>query len=148
MVRIEVNQSSGKKISPRQIQQWVTHITTTLRFTKSLELSLGIVGDATMKKLNRTYRGKNQVTDVLSFADQAGDDSIAKHDGLLGEIVICYPQAVRQARRVEHSTTVEVRLLLTHGFLHLLGYDHERSPKDAAQMRRLEEKILGKSMIE
>ena len=122
-------------------------MTTTLRVTKPGELSLGIVGDATMKKLNGIYRGKHQVTDVLSFTDDGRANPTTQHDGLLGEIIICYPQAARQAKRLRHSTTTEIRLLLTHGFLHLLGYDHERSKKDAAHMRRLEEKILGKSMI-
>ena len=94
------------------------------------ELSLSFVGASAMRRLNRQYRGEDRVTDVLSFD--------------YGEIIICYPVAVRQS--TEHSVSVseEVALLFVHGLLHMLGYDHHRL-RQRAVMRRAEGKVLGYS---
>ena len=80
-----------------------------------------------MRRLNRDFRGKDRTTDVLSFPDGEQER--------LGDIAICAPAARRQARRRGHAASRETRLLLLHGFLHLLGYDHET---DDGQMDLLE----------
>jgi probable rRNA maturation factor len=77
-----------------------------------------LADDATVRALNRTYRGRDRTTDVLAFP-QGGEG------GLLGDVVISLPQAARQARRVGHSLAREVALLAIHGTLHLLGYEDE-----------------------
>lgn len=96
-------------------------------------VSIGFVTDPQMRKLNRTWRGKDRVTDVLSFV---------LDEGLLkGEIVLSYRQAVRQAQEMGHSTRDELLFLIVHGVLHLWGYDHE-VPQDAKKMFSLQEQIL------
>jgi probable rRNA maturation factor len=103
-----------------------------------------IVGDRAMRTLNREYRGKDRTTDVLSFPMREGKHSQLQPQ-LLGDIVISLPAAARQARAAGASLREEVDRLLVHGFLHLLGYDHERGGAEARRMesreRRLREKL-------
>ena len=83
------------------------------------EVSIAFVDDAAMKRLNRSWRGKNKTTDVLTFP--SGDET----SGALGDIVISVDQARRQARSERHSLATEIRYLLLHGLIHAHGYDHE-----------------------
>jgi probable rRNA maturation factor len=96
-------------------------------------VSIGLVGDARVRRLNRTYRGKDCVTDVLSFPFDPS--SRAAH---LGDIVIAAGVARRQARSAGHSPYTELRILALHGLLHLIGYDHET---DNGAMKRLERRL-------
>ncbi len=111
------------------------------------ELSLVIATQERVRQLNRSYRGKDAPTDVLSFCLATPDDSstpfVAPPDGVrhLGEVVISYPQAVIQAAEGHHSVKKEVALLIIHGVLHLLGYDHEKL-EDRRRMRASEKEIL------
>jgi probable rRNA maturation factor len=98
--------------------------------TSKIELAVLFCGDSRMRTLNRRFRGKDKSTDVLSFP--AGEGT------LLGDIVVSVPFAVRQARRRGSRTSREIERLLLHGYLHLLGYDHER---DDGQMDALEAKL-------
>jgi len=84
-----------------------------------------------MRSLNRTWRRKDRPTDVLSFPSGERD--------FLGDLVIDVPYARRQARRRGHALRREVQILLAHGLLHLLGYDHET---DGGTMFRLQRRIL------
>lgn len=104
-----------------------------------LSLSVVFVGPATMQTLNRSYRGKDWATDVLSFS--YGGDNV---DGnpLLGEIVIAPAVAAQHARRFGTDTERELRKLLVHGILHLLGYDHET---DRGAMNRLQSRLMRKT---
>lgn len=111
------------------------------------ELSLAIVGDGRMRKLNKLYRGKNKVTDVLAFEEKSAigfleEEFIYPPDDKqrLGEIVICYPRAKKQAKKMGHSLEKELTILLIHGILHLMGYDHERDD-DLGKMKEMERKI-------
>ncbi len=104
----------------------------------SAEISVVLVDDSEIRKLNRKYRGLNETTDVLSFP---------LDDELLGDIVISTETAQRQAREYGHSLKRELCFLLTHGLLHILGYDHQ-SPGDKQQMRQKEERILSKFGLE
>ena len=97
------------------------------------ELSIALIGDAEMHALNRDYRAKDRPTDVLAFALREGEDA-AVHPDVLGDVVISLDTAARQAAARGHSPAEEVRILLAHGVLHLLGYDHERSPAEARRM--------------
>lgn len=101
-------------------------------------LSLAFIGDQVMRQLNKRYRGKPETTDVLSFEGGPGD---------LGEILVCVPQARRQAASVGSTLTGELDLLVIHGLLHLLGYDH-RQPAERRRMERQERRLLaGASLI-
>jgi rRNA maturation RNase YbeY len=100
------------------------------------ELSLLLVSDAVMRELNRDWRGKDRPTDVLSFAQAEGSGGAPA--GLLGDVVISIDTARRQAAERAASLGSELDRLLIHGVLHLLGYDHERSPAEARRMQRRE----------
>jgi len=107
----------------------------------SVELSLMLVSDRRMRALNRRYRKKDRSTDVLAFPLREGRFSRFRGK-LLGDVVIAMPTAKRQAAALGHSLRDEVSRLLVHGVLHLLGYDHERSVRDALLMARKERAIL------
>ncbi len=102
------------------------------------ELSIALVGDKEMRPLNAKYRKKNKITDVLSFfiAEQPQSGAV-----LLGDVVISVEQARRQAQERNKTLKSEMVTLLIHGILHLLGYDHERSPRQAKIMFALERKL-------
>ena len=87
------------------------------------ELSILLCDDATIHPLNRDYRGKDKPTDVLSFAQREGDFAFID-DNLLGDVIISMDTTIRQANERNHSIETELRILLVHGILHLLGYDH------------------------
>lgn len=105
------------------------------------ELSLSVVTDRTIRRLNRTWREKDTATDVLSFP---GGDKVPGAPGptLIGDVVISLDTAVRQAKAYERPLEEELRRYLAHGLLHLLGHDHEQ-PTDAKKMAALEETLLG-----
>ena len=105
----------------------------------SAELGILFVGDQRMRGLNHRYRDKDRTTDVLAFAMREAPHSSA---GLLGDVVIAVPTAVRQAKEGQRSLDEELTVLLVHGILHLCGYDHERSEKEARRMHRRERMIL------
>ena len=113
-----------------------------------VELGLVIAGDDTVHELNLKYRGVDDTTDVLAFALSQPPSSkampfITPPDNVvhLGEIIVSYPQANRQAEEQQHSVEQELALLVAHGVLHLLGYDHESS-QDEQKMRATERKVM------
>jgi probable rRNA maturation factor len=107
------------------------------------EVSVSFVDDEEIHALNRAYRGVDRPTDVLSFALEEGDDFPAPDGTLpvLGDIVISVPTAVRQAAEYGHSVERETGFLLVHGFLHLLGYDHDTEEAER-EMFGLQEEVL------
>lgn len=129
------------------------------------EVSLVVTGDATVRELNRQFRGLDEVTDVLSFsnthpghwegeADPPQDRYLkpgeadpfpfpwpAGEPSPLGEVVISYPQAQRQAQERGEPVAREVARLIIHGVLHLVGHDH-LEPEETARMQALEEQAL------
>lgn len=111
-----------------------------------VELGLVICGDDTVRELNRSYRGIDDTTDVLAFAffrpGEAEPFGTPPDDVLhLGEVVVSCPQAERQAEGQHHPMERELALLVTHGVLHLLGYEHER-PEAEQEMRAMEAKVM------
>jgi probable rRNA maturation factor len=108
------------------------------------ELSIAVTDDETVRALNREYAGEDEVTDVLSFSQREGEEFVSPPEGAppLGEVVIAYPQALRQAQgEREWSVEREIEWLLVHGVLHLLGYDHAE-PEEARRMREREEALV------
>jgi len=110
---------------------------------RSVEVGLTLTGDEEIHALNRAYRRKNKPTDVLAFAMREGEGG-ALHPGVLGDVVISLDTAARQAAARGASLADEVRLLLVHGLLHLVGYDHERSPGEARRMFRRQRELMSR----
>ena len=106
---------------------------------RNIELSIVLVGQGRIKELNKRYRGKNRVTDVLSFPDKAMG---------LGEIVICLREVKKNVKRLSSTFEKELARVLIHGILHLLGEDHEKSKTEAERMREKEEYYLRQSKID
>ncbi len=116
-----------------------------------VELGLVITSQERVRQLNRSYRGKDEPTDVLAFAmlpaeGEKGVDFplfVTPPDGIrhLGEVIISYPQAVIQAEEHQHSVNREIAILIIHGVLHLLGYEHDKLELRRRMVTR-EEEIL------
>ena len=107
------------------------------------DLSIVVTDDDTVRELNRRFRGIDEPTDVLSF-ELAGGGFPEAAAAALGEIVISYETAARQAAEAGRAVEDELAHLLLHGVLHLLGYDHE-ARADARRMHSLEEALLGRA---
>lgn len=109
------------------------------------EVDITLVDDAAIHELNRTYRGIDRPTDVLSFALDEGEEEPEVEDDeiehLLGDVIISAPTAVRQGEEYGHGLEREMTYLAVHGMLHLLGYDHMEE-KDKLIMRKREEEVL------
>jgi probable rRNA maturation factor len=112
-----------------------------------VEMGLVIAGDDTVHELNRSYRNVDSTTDVIAFAlSERGTNAqqfVTPPDDVihLGEVIISYPQAKRQAEEQRHPLERELALLAAHGVLHLLGYDHELA-EQGEKMRAMESKVL------
>ncbi len=110
------------------------------------EVDVSLVDEPTIHQINRDYRNVDRVTDVISFAfndDKSEEGLIADPNipHLLGEIFICVPRALEQAKEIGNSEQREMCFLFCHGLLHLLGYDHMKE-EDAKIMFPLQDKIL------
>lgn len=101
-------------------------------------LSLMLVSDVRMRELNLEFRGIDRTTDVLSFPQGGGPNGAAE---VLGDVVISIPMARRQASRYRRTLALEVRRLLVHGVLHLLGHDHQKAA-EARKMRGEERRLM------
>jgi probable rRNA maturation factor len=122
-----LNRQRRRRVDGARVRRVLRAAARKLRVTG--EVALVLAGDGTLHRLNRDYRGKDKPTDVLSFpGEEAG----------LGDIVISVPTAERNARRLGRTLPQEIDVLALHGFLHVLGYDHE---KDDGTMDRLEQRL-------
>ncbi len=109
--------------------------------SKDGEITVVLTGDAELRKLNREYLGINAATDVLSFP--ALEVNPENRSAYLGDVLISVPRAQAQARAGGHALESEVQLLVVHGVLHLLGFDHAR-PAQKRQMWSAQAKVLGR----
>lgn len=98
------------------------------------EWSLVFTGDDQIQNLNRIYRKKNRPTDVLAFSQQEGEHG-ARGGRLLGDVIVSVPTARRQAAAARKEVLAEVTMLMAHGLLHLLGWDHATAAEDRAMRR-------------
>lgn len=118
-----------------------------LKITSNYIIEVNLVGDEEIHAINKAYRGKDAPTDVISFAflDNINSEIAIKGDvpRLLGEIMISYETAKRQAENFGHSLQREMKFLFTHGILHLLGYNHETEEQERI-MFALQDQILEK----
>lgn len=139
---LEVNNKVQAPLDKKYLRQIVNKASRLLKIPlKSLEISLGIVSGPEMRRLNKQYKGRDRLTDVLSYPLSGLVEKKPDRPKLSGEIIICYPKALSQARDLKHSVKKELAILFLHGFLHLLGYDHQ-GRKGASRMNELIKKIL------
>lgn len=138
--RLEITLVNGQKARRINVVPFRNFIRSLMREfgVKPDQVSVLFTDDATMRKFNLKFRKKDRTTDVLSFP--GGEETM---EGLvnLGDIVISVPTAFRQAREAGWPLATEIKKLLTHGILHLMGYDHET---DHGLMRALEKDCLKK----
>jgi len=154
----DIDVSVEEKFRGRVNEDWVKRIAQQVLEAESItppyEISLVFTDSETVQRLNRDYRGVDEPTDVLAFymlpqqADK-GNSFVLPPDGItrLGEVIISYPQAAEQAKEQGHSVDKELALLIIHGILHLLGYDHEQ-PEEERRMREREEELLRKCQLQ
>ena len=141
------NAGTAKAVVRRALKQAATTLS-----TKSAELAIVLTDDAAMRRLNRNWRGVDAPTNVLSFATKdPGDQLDEQHGGQqrrshLGDIVLAFETVKREARREGKPFDHHLAHLAVHGFLHLLGYDHE-SDVDARVMQTAERTILRKLAV-
>jgi len=129
------------KINLRKLKKDSLALLRAFRLNKA-ELGVLLVSDGQMKKLNRLHRTLNRPTDVLSFPIYEHRGEIPDdRESLLGDIVINLDAAKRQSSLYSLTLDGEVRRLLVHGFLHLLGYDHERNSYQQKKMSQKENEI-------
>lgn len=110
------------------------------------QATLVITGDERIQELNRVYRGLDEPTDVLSFSAQEGSaDFVAAPEAshYLGDVIVSYPRAVAQAAEQGHAVEEELDLLIVHGLLHLLGYDHAEEAERAVMWAQQEAILSG-----
>ncbi len=143
-IQLHIEDDFADKVDAFRLQQAAEAVLESEGRREPLELEIVIAGDATVHELNRRYRGLDETTDVLSFSFLEGaEEEVVPPDGPLhlGEVIISYPQAERQAREAGHSGAEEISLLIVHGVLHLLSYDHEQRG-ERQRMRNAERRAL------
>ncbi|MBI2854389.1 MAG: rRNA maturation RNase YbeY [Chloroflexi bacterium] len=146
-IRVQVDEQFRDLLDEGHLASLIRRVLTSEGKSGPLEVGLFVTDQETIRDLNREYRHLDEPTDVLSFA--LNEPAIGKTPFVLppdavvrlGEVVISYPQACIQARTRHKPVDLEIALLLVHGVLHLLGYDHER-PDDEVRMRAREKAIL------
>ena len=141
-MRVEVSRQATKSrvVSTEEVRAAAEAMLRALKLPRA-ELSVLLCDDATIHALNRDYRKKNKPTDVLAFAMREGDDGHLAGD-LLGDVIISLETATRQARERGVVSRDEVMMLLAHGLLHLLGWDHQTDADDR-RMRAETDRMLG-----
>jgi probable rRNA maturation factor len=140
-MRVEVSRQATKSrvVSTEEVRSAAEAMLRALKLPRA-ELSVLLCDDATIHALNRDYRKKNKPTDVLAFAMREGDDGHLAGD-LLGDVIISLETATRQAKERGVVTRDEVMMLLAHGLLHLLGWDHQTDADDQ-RMRAETDRML------
>lgn len=132
-----LRRATGRKIPSRRLKR-VAQVLLQLARREDAELSLVLIGNAEMQRLNARFRHKDYPTDVLSFP---AANNLPTKAPLLGDVIISVDKAAAQAKEQQRTFDQEMVTLLIHGIVHLLGYDHERSAREARKMRRLEKKM-------
>lgn len=150
----------GGKVDKKFLQKVGERTQEFIGYNRGIEIELDFVGEREMRNLNKKWRGKNNPTDVLSFSDiDIPQGRLAKNICLLKnknhqrqktvlwpnnlmQIIICLPYARKQAKKLKLTPKQELAMLLSHGILHILGYDHERSEEEKKVMWETQNKIL------
>ena len=149
---MEINVLVDEELKERLETGWLRgvaeQVLTALDVGSDVELGLFIATGERVRQLNRDYLGRDELTDVLAFSarEEVGGSLpsfVPPPDGVLhlGEVIISYPQAVLQAEEYKHSVKREILILIIHGVLHLLGYEHD-TPELELKMRAREEEVM------
>jgi probable rRNA maturation factor len=148
-INVLVDEELGGKLEAGWLRGVAEQALVALGVGNNTELGLFIATGERVKQLNRDYLGRDEPTDVLAFSssEEATSDLpsfVQPPDGVLhlGEVIISYPQAVRQAEEYKHPVKREILILIIHGVLHLLGYEHD-SPERELKMKAREEEVMG-----
>lgn len=140
------NSTSDKKYGSKLFEKVLETVVNELELKNDFSLSVNLTVESKMRELNKKHRNKNQPTDVLSFPtnekSEIHNPKFVIQD--IGDIFICLSIAKNEAKRENIDTEYKLAQLTTHGFLHLLGYDHEKSVQDADKMFKTEARILNK----
>ncbi len=107
--------------------------------------SIVFVDNKRIQEINKSYRGKDSITDVISFAFEDNETIVYNNIRFLGEIYVCIPRMIEQSIAYGHSEERELAFLVIHGLLHLLGYDH-MTKEDEEEMFGLQEVILNEDV--
>jgi probable rRNA maturation factor len=151
------NPNGYREVAARRLRPWIEAAVEALA-PRATSLAVRFASDRALRRLNRDFRGRDKSTDVLSFPGELegipgepvdGGESLPGGELHLGDIAIAVPTARRQAREHGHDEERELRVLLLHGLLHCLGYDHET---DDGTMERIEhdwrERLIGPSPMD
>lgn len=141
---VDVINESGLDVDERRLVDLSRHVLGELKVHPQAELCVKLVDTVTMEHLHVQWMDEPGPTDVLAFPMdelRPGRDDKEPEEGVLGDVVVCPQVAEMQARSAGHATEDEVDLLLTHGILHLLGFDHA-DPDDRAEMFGLQDQLL------
>lgn len=130
------NRQRTYPVNQKNIEKWARQILS-LQKLDHAELGIILVNDRHIRVYNREYRKKDRPTDVLSFPMREGVGG-ELHPGFLGDVMISLERLAEEALLYGRSRREQLLILLIHGILHLLGYDHERSPKEERRMQRRE----------
>jgi probable rRNA maturation factor len=137
-VRLLIEQGPHPGVSRRHVTAWARAMLAALQLEDS-EWSIVLTGDDQIQNLNRMYRDKDRPTDVLAFSQHEGL-AMAGGRRLLGDVIVSVPTARRQAAAARKDLAAELQMLLAHGLLHLLGWDHDTDARDR-RMRRETERL-------
>ncbi|MDR3037520.1 MAG: rRNA maturation RNase YbeY [Coriobacteriales bacterium] len=141
-MEILIDNRSSDALDTDKVEALARFVLSQERAPEALELSISYVDAAEIQELNRAYRGKDAPTDVLSFeCDDPHDPTLPGQPLSLGDVIICPTVAYEHAREFESTIEHEMALMLTHGILHLLGYDH-LDDSEAAVMEARENDLL------
>lgn len=125
-VRVEITADSRYKFDRKQIREAVRKLLKEKSLSGKVTVGLAVVGERKMKELKKNYLGEEGITDVLSFCQTEGEEMPDGEESLLlGDVVVCYPQAKRQAVSFKRLLDDEIEFLVLHGVLHLLGIHHD-----------------------
>lgn len=144
---VEINNLTTAQVNESLVKKAADHVLKKEKIAKATELSIAFIGPGRMRKLNKTYKKRNRVTDVLAFPeakiafDKFRIGPAEKIKGL-GEIVICLREVKKNAKKYDTIFDKELARIVIHGLLHLLGYDHEKSAKEADRMEEKEKEYL------
>ena len=141
MLKLEINRKAAVSVSDPYLEKIAAVFSRKKKLKGMMSCSLAFVKDSEIRRINRDYRGKDKVTDVLSFDEKEGFVSPNKEKNL-GEIIIAVGQAKRQAKEYGWSLKNEIARLFIHGLAHLAGYDHEQLLRKKRIMERFEEEIM------
>jgi probable rRNA maturation factor len=142
---VAVNNESGQEIDEETLARLAQFVLLEMGVHPATELSVMLVDEIAMAQLHEQFMGEPGPTDVLAFPMddlRPLPDGEADETELLGDVVLCPGIAAAQARDAGHDTAAELRLLCTHGVLHLLGYDHHE-PEEEREMFGLQARLLG-----